>query len=270
MKTVHYPMPEAPLGELTFEFDEASWVQASMADCLESPAGYEPATWAAMRAILRPGDVAIDVGGHIGVMTCYLGALVGLDGRVEAFEPVPENRTRLLHHVLLNGLLSCVQVHANAVGRTASRVLFHCNADNDGGGALWDVRTHPVNEKSRAAGDRAMPVYLDTLDDVIFSTGVRLVKIDTEGAELEVLAGAERTITRDQPYVIAEINRHGLQQMGATERELRGFLTDRGYRCFLLWDQAPYLRELPLGSYLQTDYVFNCLFVPAGAEVPCV
>jgi len=268
--TIHYPIPEAPNEALVFELDETSWVQKSMAEQLQSPAGYEPATWAAMRAILRPGDVAIDVGAHVGVMTCYMASLVGLEGRVETFEPVKANRDKLMRHLFHNDLLLRVHVHGTAVGRTASKVPFHLNADNDGGGALWDVRTHPFNKKSREAGDVCIAVPLDALDDVVHTPPVRLIKIDTEGAELEVLNGAVRILERDQPYIIAEINPHGLGQLGATEKQLREFLTDRGYRVFLLWDKAPYLREIPLNGYLSAEFVFNCLFVPAGAEVPCV
>ncbi|NEQ77203.1 MAG: FkbM family methyltransferase [Okeania sp. SIO2C9] len=65
-----------------------------------------------------------------------------------------------------------------------------------------------------------------TLDDILNQQKdigqIKMIKIETEGAEIDVIKGAINTLCQyDVPYIICEINRFGLQQMGTNETELR-------------------------------------------------
>lgn len=65
---------------------------------------YEPnETWA-IRKILRPGDIFIDIGANIGYFSVLAARLVGPTGRVFAFEPVPPTVERLRHNIKINGV----------------------------------------------------------------------------------------------------------------------------------------------------------------------
>lgn len=270
MKRIEIPFPDTPAGNVSLQLDETSGVQASMIHQIET-GGYEPATWAAIRAIVRPGDRVVDVGAHVGVLSCLMAALVGPAGSVYAFEPHPGNFARLAVNVALNGFsqVSAYQVACGA--RMGESALFE-NFDNDGGHALYDPRAWDCNTKTRLMPTAAHLVTTYPLDAIVHEPA-RLIKIDTEGAELEVLRGAERHLGgTPAPHVILEVNRFGLLQLSASERALRDLLCTRfGYAPYLLWDfGGEKLRLLPVDGYLKVDVVFNMLFLPPGAEVPCV
>lgn len=251
---------------ISFVFDPESWVHRLMRDQVTAH-GYEPGTWALMQALLREGDWVVDVGAHIGVFSCLAGALVGPSGRVIAFEPDAVNFSRLAYHRQANHL-DQIELHRSVVGDKAALVDFYINADNDGGHALWEPGLHGFNAKTREQRREPQRKIQTRLDDYIVGQPVRLIKIDTEGAELRVLRGGADVLVRHRPYVIAECNGFGLEQMGDSEPALVSFMADRGYRAFRVLDEAPFLRPREAADTVNASYVYNLLFLPPGAEVP--
>jgi hypothetical protein len=122
------------------------------------------------------------------------------------------------------------------VAAQSGEIEFFTNADNDGGHALWDPGAHPFNQRSRAEvlKKRVQATALDTFE-ALQSRPARLIKIDTEGAEHQVLLGARRWLgERRTPFLVAEINSFGLDQMGSSQLALRGFAAKFGYSTFVL------------------------------------
>lgn len=245
---------------LRFDFDHHKPVQRAMAKDLTN-GGYEPATWQAIQTILRPGDHAVDVGAHVGVLTCLMAACVGPTGRVDAFEPEPYNRVRLLRHTVLNNV-PYVTIHPQAVSDRSELVTFYRCADNDGGHAVWNPGMVEANTKSRS-NPSALTVRTVRLDDVIHGA-VRLIKTDTEGHDFAVLRGAEALMAQHHPAVIAEIHRFGLEQCGDSEDALRDWMRTRGYRETLLLDHQP-SRAITAKETVLDDVVFNILFEHVAA-----
>src|SRR5262249_48315510 len=142
--------------------------------------------------VLRPGDVFVDVGAHIGYFSILAAKLVGPTGAVFSFEPEPDNFARLMRHARENGLPQ-VQAFNMPVAAQPGEIEFFVNADNDGGHALWDPGRHPFNQRSRSevTRKRVCAASLETFE-VLQSRPARLIKIDTEGAEHQVLLGARR------------------------------------------------------------------------------
>jgi hypothetical protein len=119
---------------------------------------------------------------------------------------------------------------------------FYPNVDNEGGGALWDVSTHPFNQKTRETQPGTVKVPMVTLDKILDDMPVRVkaIKIDTEGAEVEVLKGAERWLRSGLiPHIFAEVHEMGLGKMGTTPDELKNLMSGYGYRCFILGHLVP-------------------------------
>ena len=151
------------------------------------------------------------------------------------------------------------------MGSETKQTQIFVNQDNDGGHALWDVGKHPFNKKS--LNNQIMQnTQLSTLGNILRQAGnitnLKIIKLDTEGAELDVTKGAVNTIGKyNVPYIICEINRFGLQQMGTNETELREFMNSLGYETYLLTSNSSnQLVKLPIGNYYQTSHVFNVLF----------
>ncbi|MBM4193508.1 MAG: FkbM family methyltransferase [Gemmatimonadetes bacterium] len=262
---LHTPSGES---ELQFEFDETSEVQRAMRDALASGAFYEPETTMLLLTILRPGDTFVDVGGHVGYFSVVGSAVVGEQGRVITFEPAPSNHERLLHHLALNGCSNVLPLPL-AVGERPGPVTLHLNSDNDGGHALWDVRAHPLNDKSRAR-PRSASVWLTRIADVVGNRPVRAMKMDIEGSEFAALAGARALLEGAEgvPFVIAEINRGALNALGASEERLRAMMDELGYDTWVIRLTEPQLQKIDPGVTVTSDFVFNVLFWKRGVPLP--
>jgi FkbM family methyltransferase len=136
-----------------------------------------------LRRFVKPGMVAYDVGANAGYYTLLLSHLVGPSGRVYAFEPLPENVVNLTHHIHINDLRNCEVVEV-AVSDRPGLAGFHAAASNSMG-ALVD-------------GEAVLRVPTITLDGLVDQAGFMapdFVKMDVEGAEGMVLAGAQGVLS---------------------------------------------------------------------------
>ncbi len=144
--------------------------------------------------LLRPGATVWDVGAHIGFFTALAARCVGPGGRVHAFEPLPANRIRLLETIEMNGL-EAVEVHPTAVAdRAGTRQLYGHSSTS-----MWSL--------VERANVQHIEVPCVTLDGLLAerSFGIpALVKVDVEGAELDVLRGGLHLITETSAALIVE------------------------------------------------------------------
>ena len=151
---------------------------------------WEPEVVAALEDHVRPGTVALDVGAYIGTHALLMGRLVGSQGKVYAFEPQRKIYRQLVHNVALNGLEDVVVPLRYALGADTRIVEMNpVTATTEGGASVG------------SGGDR---VELRPLDSFGFER-VSLLKIDVEGFEKEVLAGAVELLTTGRPAVLIEI-----------------------------------------------------------------
>ncbi len=199
---------------------------------------------------LEDGDGFVDIGAHRGWFTLLAASLVGDRGYVVAVEPMADNVEALRENVNRNGWGDRVECICAAAGSTDGVVEFYPNVDNEGGGALWDVSTHPFNQKTRETRPGTITVPMVTLDKILddMPVPVKAIKIDTEGAEVEVLKGAQRWLRSGLiPHIFAEVHAMGLVKMGSDPDVLGNLMSGYGYRCFILGERKP-------------DEIFNVLF----------
>lgn len=154
---------------------------------------YEPRAQDAIVEHLTRGDVMWDVGAHIGFLSAIAARAVGPTGHVVAFEPLPANVVRLTQTVEMNGL-SNVSIRDVAVSSSVGTGAFHVNPSSTMGGLAG------------TGGGERIEVQTTTLDaELDVSLRPRLVKIDVEGFEDEVLAGAQGLFTEVRPFLIIEL-----------------------------------------------------------------
>ncbi len=252
--------------------DISQHAQKIMWNYLSKGQHYEPETSQFFSSILEQGDCVIDIGAHIGYFSLLAATLVGPSGKVISFEPENSNYRHLRLNMQLNNLLNCHTFNL-PLGSRVENKTFYINSDADGGHALWDVGLHPLNEKSRR--DRlTKQLQVHTLDSLFGDNSLgslKLIKIDAEGAEQAILEGGLDTIKINSvPYIICEVNRFGLEQMGSNEDGLRGLLKNAGYESYLLTcnQKGPAAIKLEEDYTLKTEYVFNLLFALKGIELP--
>ena len=146
---------------------------------------WEPNITAAFEHALRPGDVCVDIGAHVGYYTLLAARNVGPLGHVYAFEPSPYNYRRLRANVDLNRLANVTAVES-AVGAEHGRsVLYEGPPWNSGISTLDPIlaakQTSPTRE---VTVDVAPATAVIPAEDL---ARVRVIKIDVEWQELEVL-----------------------------------------------------------------------------------
>jgi FkbM family methyltransferase len=142
-----------------------------------------------LKQYVKPGTTVADIGAHIGTHTIYMSKLVGRRGRVYAFEPQRKLFRELVHNLALNGSGSVVPLRYALGVKPAVIQMNRSAAGNEGGTAVG------------SGGDRA---ELRTLDSFGLEN-VSLLKVDVEGFEDKVLAGARKTIARNRPAILVEI-----------------------------------------------------------------
>jgi FkbM family methyltransferase len=179
-------------------------------------------------AVLDPDSNCVDVGAHSGDV---LGEMVRCapEGRHIAFEPLPEFAERLRRE------FPGVEVRNVALSSKPGRASFSYVADDPQQSGLVE-RGHE--------GAQTIDVELQTLDDALPDDYVpRLVKIDVEGAEVEVLRGAAQTLRRHRPIVVFEHGLGGADRYGHGPRDVWSVLVDdAGLRMFDIDGHGPYTR----------------------------
>jgi FkbM family methyltransferase len=125
---------------------------------------------------------------------------VGPGGAAYAFEPVPENVAAIRESAALNGLAN-LEVIESAVGRASGRDRLLLVEDLSWS-HLESLGPHPRTQE-------AVDVDVVAIDDLVASGRIRppdLVKIDVEGAEIDVLEGMRRTIEEHRPAIVCELH----------------------------------------------------------------
>lgn len=160
---------------------------------------------------LHAGQIAYDIGAHSGFFTLLFSSLVGPEGRVLAFEPVPQNVEKIFRHLHLNGVEN-VSVFPVALSSVTGFSGFQAGLF-DSGGRL----THET---------KPLVVPLSTIDAIVASgmPSPDFVKVDVEGSELEVLQGSESVLAGKR--AVWSIALHGDDMLAACPQ----FLEDHGYR----------------------------------------
>jgi FkbM family methyltransferase len=128
---------------------------------------------------LNEQSIVIDIGAHVGVISMSLAKKYGC--KVYAYEPEPHNYERLVKNIF-NNKLGCIHTENIAVSHDGRDVTIVRDGDNSGGGNIYGENGSPIKSKSFEFILRMLLQKWDYID---------LLKIDCEGAEYEILQGAD-------------------------------------------------------------------------------
>ena len=189
---------------------------------------YERAFIEWLRNTVRPDDVYLDIGAHIGIGALTVGRHMskgGGRGLVIAVEPTPDSAATLRAGTVRNKLTNII-VEETALGAAPGEITLFADeryGDRDAG-----VRSR-FNTGPAVA---SVPVTTaDRVLDVINPPRLDVVKIDVEGSELDVISGMRATLTNRRPrFIVVEIGRYRLSQAGVTEADIDAEVRRSGYQ----------------------------------------
>lgn len=173
-------------------------------------------------SFLRAGDTVLDIGANVGTFTVPMALTVGRTGGVIAFEPQRIVNQILCANLALNSLCDFVDPVRMAVGSsesTAQIPLINPFAANSNVGGVR------LNQQA----DVTEPIPVITIDSLNLQS-LRLMKIDVEGMEHEVLKGAAETVNRLKPVIFAEC----LPDDTHNADEMKKFFQANGYKAWLI------------------------------------
>ena len=208
---------------------------------------YEEPEIQCISSYIGAGDVFVDVGANVGYYTLWAAKKVGANGKVFSFEPDSISYVDLERNVELNQSGN-IQLCPLALGEQAGQSFFLHNYDNTGSSHL--VTDSTVTNKTI--------VTVARLDVFLHERGIqriKFLKIDAEGAELQVLEGAKAFLQLGiPPYVQVEVIDEALKQFGSSEKQLVDFLSERDY--------LPHDMTLNgLQKYIPLQHNANLLFI---------
>lgn len=188
--------------------------------------GERPVIEALLRDV-RESDVVYDIGANIGTHTCFIGKRLQ-SGTVVAFEPMPTNATRLRHNLSANVPIDRWEVAELALS----------NEDGAGSLAVKSQKYGEGNHSLSVDGELEIDVFRgETLVETGRYPSPDILKIDVEGAELEVLRGFENLLS-DIRVVYAELHHELSAYYGTSTEEIETYLHDHGFEVERLGERS--------------------------------
>jgi FkbM family methyltransferase len=175
---------------------------------------------------LRKGDLFIDIGANIGSYTVLAAAHCGVE--TISIEPVPSTFSHLVDNISINQITHIATPLNMALGSAEGSITFTSKYDT-------------VNHVATAADKETIEVKVNALDHIVRDLNPALIKIDVEGYETEVLAGAQQVLQNSSlKAIIIELNGSG-GRYGYDENKIHELLLGKGFSPFIY---EPFLREL--------------------------
>ncbi|MCK5306489.1 MAG: FkbM family methyltransferase [Candidatus Omnitrophica bacterium] len=206
---------------------------------------YEPPTTKYINTNLREGEIFIDIGANVGYYTLLTAKIVGPSGKVYAFEPEVKNFLALKTNLSINNIKNAM-CYQKAVADRVGTMKLNLNPLNKGG--------HSLNQFEQYSGDASksytlqeikvlypnakfqqevsvitMDEFLSQMIDSSFDfSDISLIKVDVEGAEVNVLRGMQMLLSLDRaPKIICEVSSKNCE-------EINSILAKFGFKVFNL------------------------------------
>jgi FkbM family methyltransferase len=184
---------------------------------------YEADNYSFLKAQVKPGMHIIDIGAHLGLFSAVSSQLTGDAGKVVCFEPTPGTYSILLETLKLNHYNNVIPVRG-AISNKEGTAIFYvsetagCNSNS--------LVKNKSDEETK--GDE---VKLFTIDGVVHQYSLKpgLIKIDAEGAELDVLQGGLHTFREFKPVLILGLHPDFITKKGDSLDNIWDLLQQSGY-----------------------------------------
>jgi len=192
----------------------------------------EPHVYAWISNNVHSGDCFYDVGAFIGYHTLCAAKRVGDDGRVFTFEAAPSNVVVLEHNLKMNRMSARTKVFGVAVGdQDRHAVSFYLRREDPTTHSLAFIPEVDHVTSSTLVGVKVPMRAIDSIVDEM-KQPPDLMKIDVEGAEGRVLAGASTTLFERRIPIVCAMHPMWLTELGDSPESILQLIRSLGYRVF--------------------------------------
>jgi len=195
---------------------------------------------------VQRGETVIDVGANFGQYAVLFGTLVGPGGKVFAFEPDSEPRALMEQNLALNNLTSIVRVEPMALFDRSGTHSFYSRP----GDSMGSLERAGFGTNAGLPDIREHTVHTIPLDDYLVSNGLSdpdWVKIDAEGAEINVLRGASRAM-HGKTRIVCELHPYAWESYGTSFDELVSIVRHAGRHMTWLDDSREFNGQADYGA----------------------
>jgi FkbM family methyltransferase len=200
-----------------------------MLPAIESNGNWEPTESEWLRARLREGMVALDIGANVGYHVITMARAVGQTGRIVAFEPDPFNFELLRCNLLINDIRNVCTI-MSAAGDFNGTTDFTLDESNAG--------DHRSYRRTSAPDSSVIRVPIVQVDDVLADHRVDFVLTDTQSFDHKVIKGMSRLVQRCHPTMLVEYWTEGLAELGADPAAVIDYYRSLGYEVSVLDDPS--------------------------------
>ena len=188
---------------------------------------------------IKRGDTVVDCGANIGYYTNFFRAIVGKQGSVHAFEPVPSTFEYLTKNILEYSKCKNYRLNMAGLYKTETTKNIYIPDSISGHASL-----NKHNDAWNAQYIEEKEIKLVPLDIYIENNGINkidFIKIDVEGSEIDTLYGARLSLQRSKPTLHIEVNSELFKNSKHSVKELWEFLKELGYKTIYYYDADPNL-----------------------------
>ncbi|RON53532.1 hypothetical protein BK665_14100 [Pseudomonas frederiksbergensis] len=220
----------------------------------------EPGTRHVIERFIQPGDVFIDVGANIGLHSIAAARAMSGQGKIIAFEPFEQTCKLLEKNLWLNGFSAISEVSRLALSDKAETRRLHLGVTS-GHHSLYELETPAFYATT------SVDVTTIALDDFLpENLTVKLLKIDAEGAEIDIIKGAQKLLkSNPQMLLIVELGLSHLKRNTLDLEEWLEHFTSLGLVYSVINVQTGDLEDWSVEQLSKTTSV-NLLFSSANSQ----
>ena len=211
----HFPFPFAG-GKIYLNIHESHMMFARALGM------YEPDKSHVISTLFKPGMTFIDIGANKGDFSLIAAKIVGNEGKVLSFEPEPDNCRWIRKSIEMNNYTN-IQLFDLALGSSNGEATLYIGEKSG-----WHSLV--PNQAGRGMGEIEVTTRtLDSLLDEINNPDIDLIKIDVEGAEMEVLNGARETLSSNKDLtLLIDLHPH----LGVNPIAVCNLLEENGFKIY--------------------------------------
>lgn len=196
-----------------------------------------------IKQFIHAGDCTIDAGANIGWYTTLMSKIVGINGSVHSFEPIPHNFEILELNCQVNNSKNVILNKIGLAEKSGEIDFFIPTIGASGDAGI-------LTRDNEGTAGRTIRCKLNTLDSYFLEKDIKkcdFIKIDVEGSELLLISGAMNIISDHQPVILIEINPQSLSSMKTSGRQVLEKIQLCGrYQFFEVCSKTNELREIDL------------------------